>query len=87
MAEEWRAAHPRLFINELKTLPRALRTRVIRLAILDHGTPANGLTKDHIDAVEHLAMQPRTTGPVRLPGMLQASKDRTVGVINFEPTQ
>ena len=87
MALTWHEQHERLLIDELKQLPRALRTRVIRRAILAHGTPPNGLTKDHIDAVEHLAMEPRTTGPVRLPGMVQASKDRSVGAIIFEPTQ
>lgn len=87
MAVDWHARHSRLVIEELKQLPRALRTRVLRLAILQHGSPANGLTKEHIDAVDHLTIEPRTHGPIRLPGMLQASKDRSAGVIIIEPTQ
>ena len=87
LAAQWRSTHPTLVIAELQHLPRALRTRVIRLAVLEHGTPANGLTKEHIDAVEHLVMEPRTHGPVRLPGLLDAVKDRASGVINFQPTE
>ena len=87
MAMDWHAAHRELGIEALKKLPRALRTRVIRLAILDQGAPPNGLSKEHIDTVDHLVMEPRTHGPVRLPGLLQASKDRVAGVIIFEPTE
>ena len=87
MADAWRSEHPQLDIEALRHLPRAVRTRVVRLAILENGTPANGLTKEHIDAVEHLAMESRATGPVRLPGMLQVAKDRLSGVIRFEPTE
>ena len=87
MADLWHNEHSQLEIAEVQQLPRALRTRVVRLAILGHGIPANGLTKDHIDAVEHLVMEPRTSGPVRLPGLLQATKDRSSGVIRFEPTE
>ena len=87
MAFAWHAEHPTLAIDELTELPRALRTRVIRIAILEQGTPPNGLTKEHIDAVDHLVTEPRTHGPVRLPGLLQASKDRAAGVIILEPTQ
>lgn len=87
MAEEWHSNHEALRIEELKLLPRALRTRVLRLSILRHGTPPNGLTKEHIDAVDHLVMESRTTGPVRLPGLQQASKDRVAGIIKIEPTE
>lgn len=87
MAEEWYATHEPLPIFGLQELPRALRTRVIRLAILDRGAPPNGLAKDHIDAVEHLVMEPNTTGPVRLPGLFQVNKDRAAGVITFQPTE
>ena len=87
MAGDWLRQHSELRIDELQQLPRAVRTRVLRLAMLEQGTPPNGLTKEHIDAVDHLVTEPRTTGPVRLPGLLQASKDRAAGVINFEPTE
>jgi tRNA(Ile)-lysidine synthetase-like protein len=63
-----------LEIDALAALPRALRTRVIRLALLAQGCISP--EKDHIDAVEHLAMEPRARGPVRVPGNLQVTKDR-----------
>lgn len=87
MAQEWQADNPRLSIDALRRLPRAIRTRVLRLAILEYGAPPNGLTKEHIDAVEHLVMDARTTGPIRLPGLVEARKDRDAGVINFERTE
>lgn len=87
LAEDWYRDHRQLPIAGLQELPRATRTRVIRLAILDRGAPPNGLAKDHIDAVEHLVMEPNTTGPVRLPGLMQVRKDRAAGVITFEPTE
>lgn len=87
MADTWYSAHRSLPISALQELPRALRTRVIRLAVLDHGAPPNGLAKDHIDAVEHLVMEPNTSGPVRLPGLLNVSKDRAAGVITIHTTE
>lgn len=87
MAETWYSEHRALPIDALQALPRALRTRVIRLAILDHGAPPNGLAKDHIDAVEHLVMEPNTSGPVRLPGLVSVSKDRAAGVITIHTTE
>ncbi|MEY3734559.1 MAG: tRNA lysidine(34) synthetase TilS, partial [Actinomycetota bacterium] len=44
-----------LDVDELARLPRALRTRVIRLALLAAGCPASALTSAHIDRVEALA--------------------------------
>ena len=84
LAEEWLAAHAELLLADLRELPRAIRTRVLRAAILAQGIPANGLTKDHIDAVDHLVTEPRTHGPVRLPGRLTAVKDRGLGRVEFQ---
>ncbi len=83
MAQQWWTAQGQLGVNALHELPRALRTRVIRLALLESGCPSP--EKDHIDAVDHLAMEPRARGPVRLPGMLQARRDRTAGLITIVP--
>lgn len=81
IAAAWLVDHPDLQLVELAHLHRAVRTRVLRAAVLRRGTPANGLTKEHIDALDHLVMDPRTTGPVALPGPLAAHKDRAAGVI------
>ena len=70
-------------LDALRELPRALRTRVIRLALLAQGCLSP--EKVHIDAVEHLVMDPRTHGPVRIPGGLQAAKDRTAGTLVISP--
>ena len=81
-ADEATAA-PALDLAGLRALPRALRTRVVRLALLDAGCLSP--EKDHIDAVEHLAMEPRARGPVRVPGGLQVRKQRDRGRLVIEP--
>lgn len=97
MATEWMAAQrtpssaadslqgsdAALGLDELAALPRALRTRVLRAALLEFGCVSP--EKDHIDAVEHLAMEPRAHGPVRVPGGLQVRKDRARRVLVIEP--
>ena len=83
MADAWANEHPRLVIAELRALPRALRTRAIRRALLDHGCVSP--SKEHIDAVEHLALEPRAHGPVRVPGMLQVVKQRELGELEIRP--
>jgi tRNA(Ile)-lysidine synthase len=80
-AREPAANHLRL--DALGALPRALRTRVIRLALLEHGCLSP--EKDHIDAVDHLATEPRAHGPVRVPGGLQVVKDRATRTLVIEP--
>lgn len=70
-------------VDELRALPRALRTRVVRLALIDAGCPSP--EKDHIDAVEHLILEPRARGPVRVPGGLQVVRDRAARLLVIEP--
>ena len=83
MAAEWFSAHHVLGLDALAVLPRALRTRVLRLALLEHGCLSP--EKDHIDGVEHLVMEPRAHGPVRVPGGLQVAKDRTTRSLVISP--
>lgn len=83
MASDWWSAHGCLDIAQLRGIPRALRTRVIRLALLDHGCVSP--EKDHIDAVEHLVMEPRARGPVRVPGNLEIARDRSAGALIVQP--
>ncbi len=79
MAEQWWDAHAELAVPGLRALPRALRTRVIRLALRDAGCLSP--EKEHIDAVAHLVEEPRARGPVRVPGMLEVARDRGAGVL------
>lgn len=72
-----------LQIDALAALPRALRTRALRAALLEHGCVSP--EKVHIDAVEHLVMESRAHGPVRVPGGLQVVKDRTTRSLRVEP--
>ena len=77
------AAVHRLGLDALAVLPRALRTRVLRLALLANGSLSP--EKDHIDAIEHLVVEPRAHGPVRVPGGLQVAKDRATRTLVFGP--
>lgn len=83
MAEQWWFEHGVLALDALASLPRALRTRTIRLALLGAGCVSP--EKDHIDAVEHLALEPRARGPVLVPGGLQVAKDRATRTLTIEP--
>jgi tRNA(Ile)-lysidine synthase len=58
----------------LLQLPRALRTRVIRGAILAAGSPGSALTSSHIERVESLVTTWHGQGPVDLPGGLAAGR-------------
>ena len=79
MAHAWWTEHGALVIHDLRALPRALRTRVVRIALLEAGCMSP--EKEHIDAVTHLAEEPRARGPVRVPGMLEVARDRVAGVL------
>ena len=57
-----------LDVESLATLPRAVRTRLLRRAAIAAGVPANDLTLAHIDRVEALVSDWRGQGMVDLPG-------------------
>ena len=57
-----------LDIETLTSLPRAIRTRVIRRAIYLAGAPSGSLSADHIEPVESLVTAWKGQGPVSLPG-------------------
>ena len=50
------------------SLPRAVRTRVLRLFLLRGGVEPERLTSNHVDAMDALATSARSRGPVRVPG-------------------
>ena len=83
MAQQWWSGRGVLDIIDLRTLPRALRTRVIRIALLEAGCISP--EKEHIDAVAHLVEEPRARGPVRVPGMLEVARDRAAGTLVIRP--
>jgi tRNA(Ile)-lysidine synthase len=57
-----------LDVATLESLPRAIRTRVLRKAIYLAGAPSGSLTADHIEPVESLVTAWKGQGPVSLPG-------------------
>lgn len=57
-----------LDVEELAKLPRAIRSRIIRLAIHNAGAPSGSLSSEHIDPVEALITAWKGQGAVSLPG-------------------
>jgi tRNA(Ile)-lysidine synthase len=57
-----------LDISTLESLPRAIRTRVLRKAIYLAGAPTGSLSSEHIEPVEALVTTWKGQGPVSLPG-------------------
>lgn len=57
-----------LSVNELERLPRAIRTRVLRLAIYQAGAPAGSLSAEHINSAEALISDWHGQKELSLPG-------------------
>ena len=57
-----------LEINDLERLPKAIRSRVLRLAIYQAGAPSGSLTAEHIEAAEALISNWHGQKEVSLPG-------------------
>ena len=57
-----------LDVGVLESLPRAIRTRVLRKAIYLAGSPSGSLTAEHLEPVEALVTAWKGQGPVSLPG-------------------
>ena len=68
-----------LDVAALAGLPAAVRTRVIRRAALDAGSPASDLTADHVAGVDRLVTAWHGQGPLHLPGGVEA--DRRCGTL------
>ena len=66
----------------LAQYPRAIRTRVLRLAALRAGCPATELTRDHVKAIDELITGWRGQRWIDLPGHMLAQ--RTNGLVAFE---
>ena len=76
LAEEEFAAHDALSldISRLEKLPKAIRTRVLRLAIYAAGSPAGSLSAEHITPIEALITEWSGQGPSDLPGGVRVSR-------------
>lgn len=61
-------------VEALARLPRALRTRVLRLAIYALGAPQGSLTADHISPIEALVSEWHGQGPTSLPGGVKVER-------------
>ena len=61
--------------STLAALPRALRTRVLRLMALEAGVPGGALTHDHIVAIEALVTDWHGQGEIALPSGVRAWRE------------
>ncbi len=57
-----------LVVDELAALPKAIRIRVLRLAIFAAGAPAGSLSAEHLEPVEALITDWHGQGEIALPG-------------------
>jgi tRNA(Ile)-lysidine synthase len=71
-------------IDDLLTLPRAIRTRVLRMLAKDVGCTVNDLTREHILAIDVLLTNWHGQGPLNLPGNVNV--ERRHGRLNFYKT-
>ena len=76
LAEQEFAAHDPLSldISRLEKLPKAIRTRVLRMAIYAAGAPSGSLSADHITPIEALITEWSGQGPSDLPGGVRVSR-------------
>jgi len=63
-----------LDISRLEKLPKAIRTRLLRMAIYRAGAPAGSLSADHIAPIEALITEWSGQGPSDLPGGVRVSR-------------
>jgi tRNA(Ile)-lysidine synthase len=64
-----------LDVSDLERLPKAIRTRVLRLAIYKAGAPTGSLTAEHISAAEALISQWHGQKEVSLPGNVKVLRN------------
>lgn len=71
-----------VLVATLEMQPRAIRTRIIRVMLLNAGAPAAALAHSHIEAVNQLVENWHGQGEVALPGKLRALRTNNQIVIN-----
>ena len=67
----------------LETLPRAIRTRILRAAIYAAGAPSGSVSADHVSAVEALISGWNGQGALNLPGGVKV--ERISGRLSLSP--
>jgi tRNA(Ile)-lysidine synthase len=67
----------------LETLPRAIRTRILRAAIYAAGAPSGSVSADHVGAVEALISAWNGQGALNLPGGVKV--ERISGRLSLSP--
>jgi tRNA(Ile)-lysidine synthase len=61
-------------VGVLRDLPAAVRTRVLRRAAIEAGSPAGSLTAAHVASIDALVIDWHGQGAVSLPGGLEAHR-------------
>ena len=70
------ASHPgALDVDGLVPLTRAVRSRIVRLWLLDGGVPAGRLSAVHVNRIEALVTEWKGQGAVALPGGVEVVRD------------
>jgi hypothetical protein len=73
-----------LDVTDLEDLPEALRSRVLRMWLIDNGVRAGALGAAHVAQVSRLVTHWRGQGGVALPGGVDAVRER--GMLCVRPT-
>ncbi len=69
--------------SHLETLPRAIRTRILRSAIYAAGAPSGSVSAEHVSAVEALISAWSGQGALNLPGGVKV--ERISGRLSLSP--
>ena len=75
----------RIEVGVLASLPRAVRTRVIRRLCIEAGAAAGNLSHDHVASAERMVSEWRGQGPTSLPGGILVS--RSGGWVSVTPAE
>ena len=62
-------------VDELRQLPRAIRTRVIRRMCIDVGAQSDAISMTHVQAIDALISDWHGQGPVSLPSRVNARRE------------
>jgi tRNA(Ile)-lysidine synthase len=74
IADDFISAFDSLDAGELATLPKAVRSRVLRKLVHAAGVPAGTLTADHLAPIEALVTAWNGQGPTSLPGGVKVER-------------
>lgn len=71
--------------SQLKNLPTAVRTRLIRQTLITAGVPAHSLTSHHLKTIDTLIAGWKGQGPARVPGDMEVARKGSQLVIYPAP--